>query len=142
VLRFLVVFLLIALPAHAQVPPDFIGFWNIAADENAQCKKSDWETNRRDGMMMISPSSVQGSVHSCDIRQVRKFSPQSVEVDVECRGEGMTWKAKEYWHTQLIGGEKQLVTVTLSKSKIRKGNRRILFPAGPQSRVTIHLVCN
>lgn len=138
---FALLFVAFSSPAMAQVSAEFRGVWIVAADEAAaRCTAKDWKENRSDVMVLISPKSVQGWEHACDIRRVRKVDENAAEIDMQCAGEGMTWSVREYWHAQTIGGRKQLVTVELSR-ETRDGNKRVAPPPGPQRRVMIHLAC-
>jgi hypothetical protein len=125
----------------AEVPAEFRGVWIIASGGDNQCRKSDWDDARTDGMMSVSAALINYWESSCEIVEAKKLAESTVSLSLACRGEGTTWRSKEVWYVQRIG-RKQLVTVSLGTSDLRDDlGKRVGNPDEHKTRVSINLEC-
>lgn len=126
----------------AELPPQFRGVWTLAGETNAECKKSDWDSDRSDGMMSVAPNAVEYWESSCNVQDVKKSDESTYEVGLACGGEGTSWRSKEVWYVEKIASRRQLVTVSLDRfderddagKRIRTFGRHKIF-------VSVHVEC-
>ncbi len=97
----------------ADFPHQFIGIWTLATETENQCKKSDWENNKNDGMASVAANSIEYWESSCKVLSVKKLDDSTYELGLTCRGEGQSWRSKEVWHMARIASRNQLVAVSL-----------------------------
>ena len=144
---FLVAFGFIAMLGFSQataatLPPEFTGVWTAAMEAENQCRRSDWNGDRTDRLISVSPSQIQYWETSCKVDVVRKLDDGAAEVDLFCSGEGETWRSKELFHVQKIGSSRQLVSVSLKRFDERDQARRPIKNRAPQKMyVIIYLEC-
>lgn len=127
----------------AEVPSEFRGVWTIAVGAYGECRKHDWDGDRRtDAMMSVNAASIKHWESSCDIVSVKKPRKSTVSLVLACGGEGMRWRSKEVWYVQKIQSHKQLVTVSLGISDLREhSGKRVKNPTENKISVNINLEC-
>src|SRR5262245_42743311 len=127
----------------ADLPREYVGVWTAAMEGDNQCKKSDWNGNRNDGMISVFPSQIDYWETSCKVDAVRRQDDGAAEVDLSCRGEGETWRSKELFHVQKVGSNRQLVTASLRRFDERDHARRPIRNRTPlKMYMIIYLECN
>lgn len=99
----------------AEIPHEFTGIWSIATATDSQCRRSDWQNSRKDGMISVAARSIDYWETSCKISNVKESYDSTVEVGLACSGEGTTWRSDEIWHVQKVGLRKQLISVSLRR---------------------------
>jgi hypothetical protein len=109
----------------AEIPREFIGIWAIATATENQCKKSDWDNSRSDGMISIAGRSIDYWETRCTIASIKELYNSTVGVSLVCGGEGTTWRSDEVWHVQKVGVRKQLISISLRRSDVQKEKQRI-----------------
>jgi hypothetical protein len=128
-----------------QVLSDFLGVWILGEADNNQCKASDWKAQENDRLINVSSSSVEYWEDECKILSVKRSTPgqydTTVNVELACGGEGLTWRSKEIWALQTIDHRKMFVATTVSTSNARDdlGRKTNEMQSGPS--VSIYLQC-
>jgi len=146
--KFVVAFGFIAMLGSSQAPAanlprEFTGVWTAAMEGENQCRRSDWNGDRTDRLISVSPSQIEYWETSCKVDGVRSLDDGAAEVDLSCRGEGETWRSKEIFHMQKIGSRRQLVSVSLRRFDERDHARKPIRNRAPQKMyVIIYLECS
>jgi hypothetical protein len=134
--------------AGANLPSDFTGIWIAEGDDN-QCKKNDWREVAGSAIRLINitPRAIEMWESGCAIESVKngKSSFQnrkSVEVDLSCGGEGMTWRRRDIWDIQNSERRNLLVITTVKTEQWRDDTReRVPAPDADDMSVGIYFQC-
>jgi hypothetical protein len=122
---------------------DFIGVWVRGDADNNKCKAEDWKKHENDGLINVSSSSVEYWESGCKIISVKRSTSNqydsTVNVQLACGGEGLTWRSREIWAVQTIDNRKMFVATTVSTSDERDDSGRRTNTTGPS--VAIYLQC-
>jgi len=126
----------------AEIPLEFIGIWSIATDADNQCRRSDWENSRNDGMISVAAHSIDYWETSCKISNINESYDSTVEVGLACSGEGATWWSDEVWHVQKVGLRRQLISVSFRRSDERdESGKQFKNKEKQKISVSIYLQC-
>lgn len=136
-----------------EVPPDFLGVWMHASSEANDCRQSDWNNEEdrggNDALFVIKPSEEKGWENSCEITKVKDLGTEgedpinrrTIEVWLQCGGEGTTNQSNAIWHIETLNSRKALFQVTLKTFDWRDDNGKPMRPPGPSSHVQVSLQC-
>jgi hypothetical protein len=108
-----------------QIPEEFLGVWTQSKD--SYCLRSDWEKQRNDDLVKITSQSIKYWEDSCDVLNVRllPFSRErTIEVNLVCGGEGLTWHATERWTVGVFDGRKRLLQNVVRMTHARDDSGR------------------
>jgi hypothetical protein len=143
-----VISLLLVGIAAAQVPLEFRGVW-AGSGLNKQCTAADWEHRAHEfDLINITDRTWLETEMNCDVREfrIRKIPapalvPSGVaEVALACRGDGYTWRTREYWSVREVEGRKALIVVSRERTNVRGQGGR--YPIeGTQPLITLYLQC-
>jgi hypothetical protein len=136
--------------ATADLPPEFVGVWILAAPQGNECKRSDWKgvaASSTDRLINIAPGVLEMWESGCKIVSARPQKSffkdrNTVGVDLSCGGEGMTWREQDTWHIQNIDQRRTLVMATVKTTELRDDTgKRVSSEANRMATVNIYLEC-
>jgi hypothetical protein len=130
-----------AAPSTSSSP--FSGVWLTASEDMKPCKASDIAAHDNDGMIQVFPKEVRYWEASCKIKRMKMVGEATGEVEMDCGGEGMRWKAREIWHTARVGRTKQLIMINLLRSdEIDETGKKIKNPNAAKPSVAVFAACD
>lgn len=127
----------------AELPPQFLGTWQIALVSGNTCRAAD-VTDAIEGHMIVKPVEVDSYEQTCRIVSIKMLRPSQgeradAEVALACQGGNLRWSERAIWHTEVIDGKKALAVTSLGQSNFRDEGRRIKLPS--QIMTSIYLRC-
>lgn len=110
--------LLVQPASAAQIPRQFHGVWAQTSDK--ACKPADWQAHERDDLIQVETQSVNYWEGACDFASVKALGENTSDLALTCNGEGETWKSREVWYVTKVAQQRQLITVSMSRSDDKK----------------------